>query len=145
MKNNITDKVEKAYLKDPKQLPRLKPGDKVSVYVKIIEQNKERIQRFEGTVMKVANRGINKNFTVRRVVSGIGVERTFYFNSPKITDIKVKSSSKVRRSRLYYVRNLTGKATRLTTLYNKVEKAEQEVVEEKKEEQEPSDKEKKPA
>ena len=94
-------------------LPDLKIGDNIKVGVKIIEGNKERIQFYEGTIIAKKNSSINTTITVRKVLQGIGIERIFLIHSPKIDSIKVLRSSKIRRSKLYYLRNRTGKATRL--------------------------------
>ncbi|HDS03841.1 MAG TPA: 50S ribosomal protein L19 [Firmicutes bacterium] len=94
-------------------LPEVKVGDTVKVFVKITEGNKERIQFFEGLVLKRQGSGLNTNFTVRRVTGKIGVERTFLMNSPLIDKIEVKKSAKVRRSKLYYMRERFGKKARL--------------------------------
>ena len=103
--------VENSFLKD--DLPLLRIGDSLRVGVKIIEGNKERVQFYEGTIIAKKNSSINTSITVRKVMQGIGVERVFLVHSPKIDSIKVLSSAKVRRSKLYYLRNLQGKASRL--------------------------------
>jgi large subunit ribosomal protein L19 len=96
------------------KLPELQPGDNVSVHLRIIEGNKERIQEFKGTVIRLRKGGNDSNFTVRRVAShGIGVERTFLLRSPRIEKVEVFRSAKVRRAQLYYLRDLRGKAARL--------------------------------
>lgn len=95
-------------------IPELTAGDVVSVHVKIKEGNRERIQEFKGTVLAVHNNGANSTFTVRRVASnGIGVERVFLTRSPRIEKVVVERHSKVRRSRLYFLRELKGKKARL--------------------------------
>ena len=94
-------------------LPIIQIGDNVRIGVKIIEGNKERVQFYEGTVIAKKNNSINTTITVRKVLQGIGVERIFLIHSPKIDSIEVLRSSKVRRSKLYYLRNLKGKASRL--------------------------------
>ena len=104
-------KVEKEFLKT--DLPVLKIGDNVKIGVKIIEGNKERVQFYEGTMIAKKNSSINTTITVRKTLQGIGVERIFLVHSPKVDSIKVLRSSKVRRSKLYYLRNLKGKASRL--------------------------------
>jgi large subunit ribosomal protein L19 len=96
-----------------KDLPLLKIGDSVKIGVKIIEGNKERIQFYEGTIIAKKNSSINTTITVRKILQGIGVERVFLIHSPKVDSIVVLRSAKVRRSKLYYLRNLQGKATRL--------------------------------
>jgi large subunit ribosomal protein L19 len=95
-------------------IPALRTGDLVSVHVKIKEGNRERIQEFKGTVLYQHNNGASSSFTVRRVASnGIGVERTFPVFSPRIEKVVIERHSKVRRSRLYFLRDLTGKKARL--------------------------------
>ena len=103
--------VEKEFLKE--NLPILKIGDNVKIGVKIIEGNKERVQSYEGTIIAIKNSSINTTITVRKTLQGIGIERIFLIHSPKIDSIQVLRSSKVRRSKLYYLRNLKGKASRL--------------------------------
>ena len=107
----IIQSVENSFLK--KDLPILKIGDNIKVGVKIIEGNRERVQFYEGTIIAKKNSLINTTITVRKILQGIGVERIFLVHSPKIDSIKVLSSAKVRRSKLYYLRNLQGKASRL--------------------------------
>lgn len=94
-------------------LPELEIGSTVKVHVKVKEGNRERIQVFEGTIIKVQNGGIQKTFTVRRISYGIGVERTFPVNSPKIAKIEVVRLGKVRRARLFYLRDRVGKAAKV--------------------------------
>lgn len=108
---NEVQSIEVQYLK--KELPNLRVGDGVKIGVKIIEGSKERIQFFEGTIIAIKNSSVNKTITVRKVLQGIGVERIFLIHSPKIDSITVLRSSKIRRSKLYYLRNLSGKASRL--------------------------------
>jgi len=103
--------VENSFLK--KDLPTLRIGDSVKIGVKIIEGNKERIQFYEGTILAKKNSSINTTITVRKILQGIGIERIFLIHSPKIDSITVLRSSKVRRAKLYYLRNLRGKASRL--------------------------------
>ncbi len=94
--------------------PQVNPGDTVRVHVRIVEGNRERIQVFQGTVIRKRHGGQHENFTVRRTAShGIGVERTFLLRSPRVEKIEVLRHGKVRRAQLYYMRNLSGKATRL--------------------------------
>ena len=107
--------LEKNFIK--KDLPKISIGDTVKIGVKIIEGNKERIQFYEGTVIARKNGSINTTITVRKILQGIGVERIFLVHSPKVNSITVLRSSKVRRSKLYYLRNLRGKATRLKQLF----------------------------
>ena len=94
-------------------LPTIKIGDNIKIGVKIIEGNKERVQFYEGTVIAKKNASINTTIIVRKVLQGIGIERIFLIHSPKIDSIKILRSSKVRRSKLYYLRTLKGKASRL--------------------------------
>lgn len=108
---NIIDTIEKEQMK--KEPPRFSVGDTVDVRVKIVEGEKERIQVFNGVVIAKRGGGIRETFTVRRIVQGEGVERIFPLHSPKIVDIKVNKSGKVRRGKLYYLRERSGKATRL--------------------------------
>jgi len=106
----ITD-LENQFLKT--DLPILRIGDNVKIGVKIIEGNKERVQFYEGTIIAKKNSSINTTITVRKILQGIGVERIFLIHSPKVDSITVLRSSKVRRSKLYYLRGLRGKASRL--------------------------------
>ena len=103
--------VEQSFLK--KDLPLLRIGDNVKIGVKIIEGNKERVQFYEGTILAKKNSSINTTITVRKILQGIGIERIFLVHSPKIDSIDVVRSSKIRRAKLYYLRNLRGKASRL--------------------------------
>ncbi len=96
-----------------RKFPELHSGDTVRVHVRIIEGNRERIQVFQGVVIRLRNGGQNENFTVRRITHNIGVERTFLLRSPRIEKLEVLRSAKVRRAQLYYMRGLTGKAARL--------------------------------
>ena len=97
-------------------LPEIKPGNVVRVFYRVIEGGKERTQIFEGTVIAIKNRGIAKTITVRKTSFGIAVERIFPLNSKLVQKIEVKKISKVRRAKLYYLRNLKGKAARLKEL-----------------------------
>jgi len=103
--------LENNFLK--KDFPVLKIGDNVKIGVKIVEGNKERIQFYEGTIIAKKNSSINTTITVRKILQGIGVERVFLIHSPKVDSISVLRSSKVRRAKLYYLRDLKGKASRL--------------------------------
>lgn len=94
-------------------IPEFRPGDNVSVSYKIIEGNKERIQIFKGDVIRIQGKGATKCFTVRRIASGVGVERTFPYNSPNIGEVILNKKGKVRRAKLYYLRDLTGKKARI--------------------------------
>lgn len=109
--NPIIENLEKQYL--DKELPELNPGDTVKVFVRIIEGNKERTQAFEGTIIKKRGSGVNKTVTVRKVFQGIGVERVFAVFSPRVEKITVLKRGDVRRAKLYYLRELSGKATRI--------------------------------
>lgn len=94
-------------------IPDFKPGDTVKVHVKVVEGNRERIQIFEGVVIKRQGSGARETFTVRRISYGVGVERTFPVHSPRLEKIEVARRGIVRRAKLYYLRNLTGKAARI--------------------------------
>ncbi len=94
-------------------LPKFNIGDTIRVYVKVKEGNRERVQMFEGTVIKKNNGGIAETFTVRRVSYGVGVERTFPVNSPKIEKIELVRHGRVRRARLFYLRDRVGKAAKV--------------------------------
>ncbi len=93
--------------------PNFKAGDRVKVHVRVIEGDKERIQIFEGDVIAINNSGINKSFTVRKMSSGVGVERIFPTSSPRVAKIEIVREGKVRRAKLYYLRELSGKAARI--------------------------------
>ncbi|MCD6462570.1 MAG: 50S ribosomal protein L19 [Thermotogae bacterium] len=93
-----------------KDIPEFRPGDTVRVHVRVVEGGKERTQIFEGVVMKIRGSGMGKSFTVRRIASGgVGVERIFPFNSPAVKKVEVIRKGKVRRAKLYYIRNIRGK------------------------------------
>lgn len=109
--NNIIAALEKENMKE--SVPQFSIGDTVKVFVKVIEGTRERLQAFEGTVIARKNGGIRETFTVRRLSFNIGVERTFPIHSPKIDRIEVIREGKVRRAKLYYLRGLTGKATKV--------------------------------
>lgn len=94
-------------------IPEFNPGDHIRVQVRVIEGDKERFQSFEGDVISIHGSGLSKTFTVRKMSGGIGVERIFPFNSPKIAKIEVLKQGDVRRAKLYYLRNLSGKAARI--------------------------------
>jgi large subunit ribosomal protein L19 len=96
-----------------KQVPEFAPGDTVAVYIRVQEGERERLQAFEGMVIARRNRGFNSSFSVRKVSYGEGVERVFPLYSPTIAKIEVKRRGDVRRSKLYYLRNLAGKAARI--------------------------------
>src|SRR5574344_274873 len=109
--SSIIDEIEKEYTQ--KEMPVVNPGDTVRVSVKIVEGDKERIQAFEGTVIKKRGSGAGKTITVRKIFQGVGVERVFAFYSKKIKKIQIIRKGDVRRSKLYYLRELSGKATRI--------------------------------
>ncbi|MGM9986541.1 MAG: 50S ribosomal protein L19 [Bacillaceae bacterium] len=108
---NIIAEITKEQLKT--NLPAFRPGDTVRVHVKVVEGTRERIQLFEGVVIKRRGGGISETFTVRKVSYGVGVERTFPVHSPKIAQLDVVRRGKVRRAKLYYLRALSGKAARI--------------------------------
>jgi len=103
--------VESAQLR--KDVPDIRSGDTVRLQVRVVEGARERLQPFEGVVMRLRGGSVNRNFTVRRVTNGVGVERTFLLHSPRIEKIEVLRHARVRRKQLYYLRGLTGKAARL--------------------------------
>ena len=109
--NPIIDELEKPYME--KEVPDVNPGDTVRVFVRIVEGNKERLQAFEGTIIKKHGSGINKTITVRKVFQGVGVERVFLLHSPRIDKINVVRRGDVKRAKLYYLRERSGKATRI--------------------------------
>ena len=109
--SEIIRELEKEQLRT--DLPKLEIGDTVRVFVKVVEGNHERLQNFEGIVIKMQGGGIRKSFTVRRVSYGIGVERTFPYHSPRIGHIEVVRHGVVRRAKLYYLRDRTGKAAKI--------------------------------
>lgn len=111
MNTNIVNEVTARQLKN--DVPAFKAGDTVKVSVRIIENKKERIQIFQGVVMQRRGSGVSETFTVRKISSGIGVERTFPVNSPVIANIELVKHGKVRRSRINYLRKLSGKAARI--------------------------------
>ncbi len=111
MTNQIIRDVEAPFLKDT--IPELNVGDTVKVFVKIKEGGKERTQGYEGVIIKHAGSGINKTVTVRRVFQGIGIERVFLIHSPRVEKFAVLRRGNVRRAKLYYLRERTGKATRI--------------------------------
>lgn len=108
---NKLEKVEQKYLRT--DIPEFRPGDKVRVNIKIREENKERIQSFEGIVIRKSGSGIGKTFTVRKISFNVGVERTFLENSPVIQSIEKINSGDVRRAKLYYLRDKVGKKSKI--------------------------------
>ncbi len=124
---------EQNSIKD-KEIPELRTGQTVKIYQKIKEGDKERIQVFEGLIIaKKGNVGINANITVRKISNGIGVERIFPIYSPNIEKIEVVKMSKVRRAKLYYMRDLRGKKTKLSDVVAKIEEVKKEKAVEPKE------------
>ncbi len=111
MTHDLIRDIEKQFMKS--DLPQIDPGDSVKVKIKIKEGTKERIQAYEGLVIKLRGAGINKTVTVRRVFQGVGVERVFLLHSPKVESIQVLRKGSVRRAKLYYLRQRTGKAARI--------------------------------
>ena len=110
--SNVIKALEKEQLRS--DLPKLEIGDTVRVLVKVVEGTRERLQAFEGIVIKMQGGGIRETFTVRRISYGIGVERTFPLHSPRIGSIEVVRHGKVRRAKLYYLRDRVGKAAKVT-------------------------------
>lgn len=108
---NLIQELTKEQLRS--DIPNFRPGDTLKVFVKVIEGSRERIQLFEGVVIKRRGGGISETFTVRKISYGVGVERTFPIHSPKIDRIEVARRGKVRRAKLYYLRKLRGKAARI--------------------------------
>src|ERR671933_2333006 len=111
MQNKLMEVVEQSSMKET--VPHFEIGDTVDVHVRILEGEKERIQIFNGVVIARSGVGMREMFTVRRIVQGEGVERKFPLNSPKIAKVEVKRTGRVRRAKLYYLRDRVGKATRL--------------------------------
>ena len=109
--NEISRSIEQKQLRT--DLPKISIGDTVRVWVKVVEGSRERLQAFEGVVIAMRNGGVRETFTVRRVSYGIGVERTFPMHSPRVDHVEIIRSGKVRRAKLYYLRNLQGKAAKL--------------------------------
>ena len=111
-KNKIIQQIEKDQMS--KELPEFGPGDSVVVQVKIKEGDRERLQAFEGVVIGKRSRGLNSSFTVRKISHGVGVERTFQTFSPIVDSVKLKRRGDVRQAKLYYLRELTGRAARIS-------------------------------
>jgi large subunit ribosomal protein L19 len=109
--SNIIRELEKEQLRT--DLPRIRVGDTVRVFVKVVEGNRERLQNFEGTIIKIQGGGLRRSFTVRRISYGVGVERTFPYHSPRIGKIEVVRHGRVRRAKLFYLRNRVGKASKI--------------------------------
>jgi large subunit ribosomal protein L19 len=110
---NIIEAIEQDYKRS--DLPEFNVGDTLKVYIKIKEGNKERVQMFEGFVLKIQNGGLGRTFTVRKISSGVGVEKTFPIHSPVIEKIEVVKRGRVRRAKLNYMRSRTGKAAKIKT------------------------------
>ena len=108
---NTTDLIEKSYLRS--DIPEFRPGDTVKVHVRVVEGNRERVQVFQGVVIRRQNGGLRETFTVRKISFGVGVERTFPVHSPSIAKLEVVSRGAVRRAKLYYLRELRGKKARI--------------------------------
>ncbi|MFN8848010.1 MAG: 50S ribosomal protein L19 [Bdellovibrionales bacterium] len=119
VKTNTAPKVETNLVrratapKSTKVNDAFRSGDTVNVYVKVKEGDKERVQLYKGLVIKIQGKGATKTFTVRKISAGVGVERTFPYNSPSVDRVEVVATGKVRRSKLYYLRGLDGKAARI--------------------------------
>ena len=113
MSQDILNKAAEASMKDKDNVPEFRVGDTVNVSVRIVEGEKERTQVFTGTVIGRKGTGIGETFTVRRIVNNQGIERVFPLHSPKVAGVEVVRSGKVRRAKLYYLRDRVGKATRL--------------------------------
>jgi large subunit ribosomal protein L19 len=110
----MTDLLKSVEAKKNENIPELRPGDTVNVHVKIKEGDRERIQEFKGTIIRLRKAGNNSNFTVRRIASnGVGVERTFLLRSPRLDKVVVERHNQVRRAQLYFMRGRTGKSARL--------------------------------
>mgnify|MGYP001415988683 CR=1 FL=1 len=114
---NLIEDFEKSQLK--KEIPEIYVGDTVKVGVKITEGNKERVQPYEGVVIAKRHGGLNKTITVRRIFQGIGVERIFMLHSPQVASLKVERRGKVRRAKLFYLRDRVGKATRVKQRFDR--------------------------
>ena len=112
--NELIRQIEAEQLKS--DIPQFNVGDTVRVYAKVVEGSKERIQMFEGVVIKKQNGGVRENFTVRRIASGVGVEKTWPVHSPFVEKIEVVRKGKVRRAKIYYLRSRVGKAAKVKEL-----------------------------
>ena len=109
--SNIISELEKEQIRT--DLPEIEVGDTVRVFVKVIEGNRERLQNFEGVIIKIQGGGVRKSFTVRRISYGVGVERTFPYNSPRIGRIELIRHGVVRRAKLFYLRERSGKSAKI--------------------------------
>src|SRR6185295_1834295 len=134
---NVIQQLEKEQMKE--KVPALRAGDTVRVHAKVVEGTRERIQVFEGTVIRVTGGGLRQNFTVRRVTHGVGVERTFMIHSPRIDKIDVLRHGDVRQGRLYYLRGKVGKEARIRERRQLVREAEAAVVGEETAAEEPEE------
>ena len=110
-KNKYIQQVEKTQIRE--DIPNFSPGDAVVVQVRVVEGSRERLQPYEGVVIGIKKRGLGSSFIVRKISNGVGVERTFQTHSPLIGSIKVKRRGDVRQAKLYYMRELTGRAARI--------------------------------
>ena len=124
---DIIKSIEHEQMKN--KIPELRVGNTVKVHVRVKEGNRERIQVFEGTIIKVQGGGVNQTFTVRRIASGVGVEKTFLIHSPLVEKVEVVRVGKARRAKLYYLRERTGKASKTKEIVVKEDLAEEPVVE----------------
>jgi len=113
MSNKIIESLEKGYVQSAKVMPAFKAGDTVVVQVKVTEGERVRLQSFEGVVIAKRNRGYHSSFTVRKISHGVGVERVFQRYSPTVDSVEVKRRGHVRRAKLYYMRELSGRAARI--------------------------------
>lgn len=111
MANDVMGIIEATQFRE--DIPDFAPGDTVNVHVRVIEGDKERIQKYQGVVLSKKGSGASKSFTVRKISNGVGVERIFPFNSPKIAKLEIVRRGRVRRSKLYYLRSRRGKAARI--------------------------------
>ncbi|OJF97003.1 50S ribosomal protein L19 [Alkalibacterium sp. 20] len=116
--NKLIDEITKEQLRT--DLPDFRPGDNVTVHARIVEGERERIQLFEGVVISRRGEGISEMYTVRKISYGVGVERTFPVHSPRVAKIEVTRQGRVRRAKLYYLRNLRGKAARIPERIRKI-------------------------
>ncbi|MBS0286085.1 MAG: 50S ribosomal protein L19 [Proteobacteria bacterium] len=123
MSSGFIQEYEKEFLRS--DIPQFSQGDTVCVWVKVVEGTRERLQAFEGVVIAIKNRGIHSAFTVRKISHGEGVERVFQTHSPIIGNIEVKRHGKVRKSKLYHLRDLAGRAARIKEDLNKNKNAEE--------------------
>ena len=109
--SKVIEKITSAQLRS--DIPEFRPGDTVRVHAKVVEGSRERIQIFEGVVIKRRGAGISETYTVRKISNGVGVERTFPVHTPRVAKIEVVRKGRVRRAKLYYIRALSGKAARI--------------------------------